>query len=75
MNTIYELLKRMITTGNYEKADMQNKLDVFFMVGRITQDQYLELTEMINPKTAPVEPVTPAQPTPVAPTTDTTVQQ
>ena len=73
MNTIYELLKRMITTGNYEKADMQNKLDVFFAVGRVTQEQYLELTEMINPKTTPVEPVTPAQPTPV--TTDTTVQQ
>ena len=57
MNTIYELLKRMITTGNYEKADMQNKLDVFFMVGRITQEQYLELMGLTNPKKpTPVEP-------------------
>lgn len=55
MNTIYELLKRMITTGNYEKADMQNKLDVFFMVGRITQDQYLELTGLITPKPTSVQ--------------------
>ena len=53
MNTIYELLKRTITTGNYEKADIQNKLDVFFAVGRITQEQYLELTEIINPTTTP----------------------
>lgn len=67
MNTIYELLKRMITTGNYEKADIQNKLDVFFAVGRITQEQYLELTEIINPKTTPIESA------PV--TTPTTVQQ
>lgn len=70
MNTIYELLKRMITTGNYEKADMQNKLDVFFAVGRVTQEQYLELTEMINPKTTPVQPITSGQST-----SDTTVQQ
>ena len=26
---IYQLLKRMIVTGNYEKDDMQNKLNVF----------------------------------------------
>ena len=52
---IYKLLKRMITTGNYEKEDMQNKLDVFFAVNRITEEQYLELTELINSKSAEVE--------------------
>lgn len=52
---IYRLLKRMITTGNYEKEDMQNKLDVFFAVNRITEEQYLELTELINSKSAEVE--------------------
>ena len=52
---IYTLLKRMITTGNYEKEDMQNKLDVFFAVNRITEEQYLELTELINSKEAEVE--------------------
>ena len=52
---IYVLLKRMITTGNYEKDDMQNKLDVFFAVNRITEEQYLELTELINSKSAEVE--------------------
>ena len=58
---IYPLLKRMITTGNYEKDDMQNKLDVFFAVNRITEEQYLELTELINPKQVEVEEPTPAE--------------
>ena len=49
---IYQLLKRMIVTGNYEKDDMQNKLDVFFTVNRITEEQYLELTNLINSKQA-----------------------
>ena len=52
---IYTLLKRMIVTGNYEKDDMQNKLNVFFAVNQITQEQYLELTELINSKEAEVE--------------------
>ena len=47
---IYTLLKRMITTGNYKKEDMQNKLDIFFAVNRITEEQYLELTKLINSK-------------------------
>ena len=58
---IYALLKRMITTGNYEKEDMQNKLDIFFAVNRITEEQYLELTELINPKQVEVEEPTPAE--------------
>ena len=52
---IYQLLKRMIVTGNYQKDDMQNKLNVFFAVNQITQEQYLELTELINSKSAEVE--------------------
>ena len=58
---IYTLLKRMITTGNYEKDDMQNKLDIFFAVNRITEEQYLEVTELINSKEAEVEEPTPAE--------------
>ncbi len=55
MDTIYELLKRMISTENYEKEDMQNKLNIFFTVNQITQEQYLELTTLINPKPVPNE--------------------
>ena len=52
---IYTLLKRMITTGNYEKEDMQNKLNIFYLVNQITEEQYLELTELINSKQAEAE--------------------
>ena len=52
---IYGLLKRMIVKGNYQKDDMQNKLNVFFAVNQITQEQYLELTELINSKSAEAE--------------------
>ena len=58
---IYTLLKRMITTGNYEKDDMQNKLNIFFAVNQITEEQYLELTELINSKEAEVEEPTQAE--------------
>ena len=58
---IYGLLKRMIVTGNYQKDDMQNKLNVFFAVNQITQEQYLELTELINPKQVEVEEPIPAE--------------
>ena len=58
---IYPLLKRMIVTGNYQKDDMQNKLNVFFAVNQITEEQYLELTELINSKQAEVEEPTPVE--------------
>lgn len=48
---IYGLLKRMISTGNYQKEDMQNKLNVFYAVNQITEEQYLELMKIINPET------------------------
>lgn len=47
---IYTLLKRMIMTGNYVKEDMENKLNIFFTVNQITQEQYLELIKLINPE-------------------------
>lgn len=56
MNPIYELSKRMITTGNYQRKDLQNKLDIYFFVNQITQEQYLELTGLITPKPTPVQP-------------------
>lgn len=56
MSTIYLLLKRMITTGNYNKEDMENKLNVFFAVNQITEEQYLELLDLITPKKEPEAP-------------------
>ncbi|MGN0558215.1 MAG: hypothetical protein ACI4IS_02060 [Acutalibacteraceae bacterium] len=43
----YTLCKRLIEAGRTN--NMQEKLDVFFAVGRITDDEYIELTGMLTP--------------------------
>ena len=45
---IYKLCKKVIISGNYEKEDMQKKLDVYLLCDRITQEQYEELVNMIT---------------------------
>lgn len=55
----YKLCKRLIEAGRTD--NMQDKLDVFFAVGRITDEQYLELTGMLT--------VDPAEQTPETETT------
>ena len=45
---VYNLMKRIIEKGNYDPVDMQTKLDVYFAYGRITQEQYEELSGMIE---------------------------
>lgn len=44
----YTRLKKLITSGSYEKDDMLNKLDVFLMAGRVTEAQYNELVDMMQ---------------------------
>ena len=44
----YKLCKKVITNGNYEKNDMQKKLDVFLLCNRITEEQYKELVDLMN---------------------------
>lgn len=44
----YLYCKAIIDKGNYDKLDLQNKLDVFLLADRITQEQYKELTALIN---------------------------
>ena len=43
----YARLKKLITKGAYEKEDMLNKLDVFLMANRITEEQYQELVRKL----------------------------
>lgn len=45
---IYKLVKRIITSGNYDKEDLTTKLDVYLMYNRITQEQYEELLDMMK---------------------------
>lgn len=44
----YIYCKKIIERGNYDKDDMLMKLDVFLLNNRITQDQYNELSKIIN---------------------------
>lgn len=44
----YKVCKRVIQGGNYDKEDMQIKLDVFLLHNRITQENYDELTTLLN---------------------------
>ncbi len=56
MNTIYVLLKRLIATKNYRKEELEYKIDVFYTMGRITDEQYLELLGLLNPPIHVEEP-------------------
>ncbi|MDD3570233.1 MAG: hypothetical protein PHY44_03930 [Lachnospiraceae bacterium] len=40
-------IKKLIENGAYIKEDMQNKLDVFLMASRITQEQYVQLVALM----------------------------
>lgn len=44
----YTRLKKLIDRGTYNKEDMMNKLDVFLMANRITEEQYQELVGMMG---------------------------
>lgn len=44
----YNLMKRIIKRGGYDKDDVMNKLDAFLAADRITTEQYRELVEMIE---------------------------
>ena len=41
------LCKLLITNNRYESYDLYAKLDLFRMLGRITEDDYVELTGML----------------------------
>lgn len=44
----YARLKKLIERGAYKKEDMLNKLDVFLLMNRITEEQYQELIGMMG---------------------------
>lgn len=46
---MYNIMKKLIEKKFYETADeAQTKIDVFYAVGRITDDEYVELSELIK---------------------------
>lgn len=47
----YTYCKKVITNGTYgTKESMMEKLDIFILNGRITQEQYTELVAQLNAK-------------------------
>ena len=45
---MYSAMKRLITRQFYKTAEeAQNKLDVFYAVSRLSDDQYTELTALV----------------------------
>lgn len=52
----YKNCKTLITAGRYEYESMYSMLDLFMMVGRITQDEYLELSGLLEQPEEPTEP-------------------
>lgn len=48
--TLYNTCKRMIERG--QTAGMEKKLDIFYAANKITEQQYKELTELLEEKTA-----------------------
>ena len=53
----YELCKFQIESGNYNKEEMKENLILFKMTGDLTAKQFMELSNMLTPKTndIPVE--------------------
>lgn len=43
---LYRTLKRLIEKG--QKTGMAEKLDIFFAADKISEEQYLELSEMLS---------------------------
>lgn len=44
----YALCKKLIANNNYDKSELINKLDVFLLAGRISEEEYKELMDLIN---------------------------
>ncbi len=44
----YNLMKRIIERGGYDKDAVMDKLDAFLAADRITPEQYRELVGMMN---------------------------
>ena len=44
----YNLMKRIILRGGYDKNDVMDKLDAFLAADRITTAQYQELVAMMD---------------------------
>ena len=54
----YKNCKILIEAGRYTYENMFSMLDLFLLIGRITQEQYIELTGMLVNPDIPQTPAT-----------------
>lgn len=47
---IFNICKNMIESNNYIKDDLLKKLDIYLLLERITEEEYIELVTLINEK-------------------------
>ena len=45
---MYNICRKIILSGNYDKVDMVKKLDIYLLKDRITEEQYNELIKLIE---------------------------
>ena len=67
MSKTATLCKILITKNRYTYDDMYAKLDLFLLMGRITEEEYVELTGMLVEPEAPEETKAADQPEAVKP--------
>ena len=44
---VYKILKRAIEKQMYSKEKLQQMLNIYFLVGQLTEEEYLELVELL----------------------------
>lgn len=44
----YNYCKKIIAGGKYDKEEMMDKLDIFLLAGRISDEQYKELVGLLE---------------------------
>ena len=47
---MFNTLKRMIESQKYAYEYIDERIEVFYLVGKLTKDEYLNLKSMINDK-------------------------
>ena len=53
--TPYEMAKKLILADNYDRADMEHKLEVYVSKKRMTEAERQELIQLMNEKEGLVE--------------------
>jgi hypothetical protein len=58
---MYEVIKNVIRTGNYDLINILGKIDTLWLQGRMSEEQRLELVEMARKYADPANSYAPLQ--------------